>query len=212
MSRPKLLIATGNAGKLSEYRAILAGLPVDLVAPADLALDIDVAEDGGTFAANAKLKARAYADATGLPVLADDSGLEVDALGGLPGVHSARYAGEGATDADRRRKLLVAMKDVPDVQRAARFRCVIALYWGGRFHIVEGSVEGAIGPQERGSGGFGYDSLFEVPGTGKTMAELTAEEKNAISHRGRAARAAREVLVRLLQQPSSHPRPAPTGS
>lgn len=200
MNRLRLLIATGNAGKLKEYREILDGLPLDLVGPGDLGLDLGVEENGDTFAANARLKASAYAQASGLPVLADDSGLEVDALGGLPGVHSARYAGVGATDADRRRKLLLALEQVPDEERTARFRCVVALYWEGDFHMAEGTVEGSIGREECGSGGFGYDALFIVPETGKTMAELTAAEKNAISHRGRAARSARRVLDRLLHQ------------
>ncbi len=206
----RLLVATGNAGKLKEYREILSGLPLELVSPEDVGLDLQVEESGDTFAANAEVKARAYARATGTATLADDSGLEVDALDGLPGVHSARYAGEGASDVDRRRKLLQALESVPAGRRTARFRCVIALYWHGSVYFTEGLVEGTIGREERGSGGFGYDSLFEVPGTGKTMAELTAAEKNAISHRGRAARAAREVLDRLLQQTSFSQSPGAT--
>ncbi len=202
---PRLLVATGNAGKLREYREIFAGLPLELVSPRDLGLDLEVEENGDTFSTNAEIKARAYAQAAGIPTLADDSGLEVDAIGGLPGVHSARYAGDGASDADRRHKLLEALASVPDHRRSARFRCVIALYWDGSVHFTEGAIEGDIGREERGSGGFGYDSLFQVPGAGKTMAELSAVEKNAISHRGQAARAARAVLERLLQETSSNP-------
>lgn len=212
MPELQLLVATGNAGKLKEYREILAGLPLDLVSPTDLGLDLDIEETGDTFAANAEIKARAYARASGIATLADDSGLEVDALGGLPGVHSARYAGEGASDADRRRKLLRALESVPEGRRTARFRCVIALYWNRDVHFTEGVVEGSIGREERGAGGFGYDSLFEVPDTGKTMAELSAADKNAISHRGRAARSAREVLDRLLQQTSISPSSGATAS
>jgi len=199
MNRPRLLIATSNPGKLSEYRQILAGLPVKLVSPEDLCLELEVPENGQSFEENACSKAQAYAAVAGIPVLADDSGLEVDALDGAPGVHSARYAGEGASDADRRRKLLQALEDVPDQARTARFRCVIALWWQGIVYLTEGTVEGYIAREERGEWGFGYDSLFVVPRLGKTMAELPPEQKNKLSHRGQAARAMRALLDRLLQ-------------
>lgn len=194
-----LLLATGNPGKLSEFRRILGGLPLQLLGPADLDLELAVPEEGRTFAENARAKACAYAAAAGMPALADDSGLEVDALGGRPGVMSARYAGEGASDADRRRLLLAEMEGVPEDERSARFRCVIALCWDGQVYLTEGSIEGTIARQERGSGGFGYDRLFLLPDRGLTMAELSPEEKDAFSHRGQAARAMRAVLERLLQ-------------
>ncbi|NPV09801.1 MAG: RdgB/HAM1 family non-canonical purine NTP pyrophosphatase [Anaerolineae bacterium] len=200
-----LLLATGNPGKLSEFRRILGDLPVELICPADLNLELAVPEEGQTFAENARAKACAYAAAAGMPALADDSGLEVDALGGRPGVMSARYGGEGASDSDRRRLLLAEMEAVPDGQRSARFRCVIAVCWGGQVYLTEGSVEGTIAREERGSGGFGYDRLFLLPDRGRTMAELSPEEKNALSHRGQAARAMRAVLERLLQGNCSAP-------
>lgn len=197
--RPSLLLATGNPGKLREFSQILSGLPVRLVSPADLGLELDVPEEGDTFAENARAKACAYAAAAGVPALADDSGLEVDALGGRPGVLSARYGGEGATDADRRRKLLAEMEGVEEGRRSARFRCVVALCWDGEVYLTEGTVEGVITREERGTGGFGYDSIFLLPDRGQTMAELPPEEKNALSHRAQAAQAMRAVLERLLQ-------------
>lgn len=198
MDKMRVLLASDNVGKLREFRQVLGELDLDVVGPGDVGLHLDVVEDGGTFAANAAKKARAYAQASGLPTLADDSGLEVDALGGQPGVHSARYAGEGAGDADRRRKLLAEMAGVPAERRQARFRCVVALVWDGALYTTEGTVEGVIAEGERGTGGFGYDPLFLVPERGRTLAEMTAEEKNAISHRGKAARAMATVLARLL--------------
>ena len=186
----RLLVATGNAGKLREFQRLLEGF--ELVRPADLGLALEVEEDRPDFAGNARKKAEAYAAASGLPCLADDSGLEVDALGGAPGVHSARYAGAtgDAKDAANNRKLLEALTGVAD--RRARFRCVLVLVHGdGRpWAEAEGRCEGRIGDALRGEGGFGYDPLFwpeDAPG--RAMAELSPEEKNALSHRGRAARA-----------------------
>jgi len=193
-----LLVATNNAGKLRELRQIMAGLPIKLVGPSDLGIHLDVVENGTNFEQNAVIKARAYAEASGLPALADDSGLEVDALDGRPGIMSARYAGADASDEDRRQKLLQEMADVPPERRNARFRCVVALVWGGQVYTAEGTVEGRITTEERGSGGFGYDPIFLLPDQGKTMAELSPEEKNAISHRGKAARKMRALLQRLL--------------
>lgn len=194
-----LLVATANPGKLREMRAILASLPLRVVSPEDIGLSLSVVEDCATFRGNALIKARAYAAASGLPALADDSGLEVDALEGRPGVHSARYGGKGASDAGRRRLLLRELKGVPVELRQARFRCVVVLEWDGYMHMTEGEVEGRITTEERGSGGFGYDPIFLLPELGRTMAELAPEEKNALSHRGRAVRAMAAVIERLLR-------------
>ncbi|MEO0321725.1 MAG: RdgB/HAM1 family non-canonical purine NTP pyrophosphatase [Myxococcota bacterium] len=185
----KLLVATGNAGKVREFQALLEGF--ELVRPGDLGLDLEVEEDRPDFEGNARKKARAYAAASGLPTLADDSGLEVDALGGAPGVHSARYAGaEGpGKDAANNAKLLAALEGVTN--RRARFRCVLVLVHpdGRPWAQAEGACEGRIGRALQGEGGFGYDPLFypdDAPG--RAMAELSREEKNALSHRGRATR------------------------
>ena len=153
-------------------------------------------EDGATYADNALLKARSYAARSGLLTLADDSGLEVDALGGAPGVRSARYAGEDASDAQRCALLLRNLEGVPDEARTARFRCVIALAWpDGRTALAEGVCDGRISQALSGAHGFGYDPIFFVPEYGRTMAELPSEVKNRISHRARAARAAQELLL-----------------
>jgi len=197
----KLLIATNNPGKLQEYADLLDGLPVELTSPAQEGLSLAVDESGGTFAENAILKARAYAEASGLPTLADDSGLEVDALGGGPGVRSARYAGEGASDEDRYRLLLRNLREVPAERRTARFRCVVAIVGPeGDVHTAEGRCEGIIGFEPRGAHGFGYDPVFYLPHRGQTMAELPPAVKNRISHRARAAQAALPTLRRLLGQ------------
>ena len=203
----RLLIATGNAGKLREFRALFERLrdgddevgEWELVAPADVGLaDFEVVEDGETYAANAARKARSYANAARLPALADDSGLEVDALGGAPGVRSARYAGPEADDAANRAKLLDALSAVPLPERAARFRCVVAVAYPftTNVRLGEGAVEGRIAMDERGDLGFGYDPVFELP-DGRRMAELSAAEKNQISHRGRALQDARWALAAL---------------
>jgi XTP/dITP diphosphohydrolase len=173
---------------------------VEITHPAEAGLRLDVEETGDTFEENARIKALAYARASGLLTLADDSGLEVDALGGAPGVHSARYAGPGADDAGRYRKLLAELADVPPKRRAARFRCVVALARpAGILSTAEGTVEGAIGFEPRGSHGFGYDPVFLVEGHGgQTLAELPPDVKNAISHRARAVQAAMPQLRRLI--------------
>lgn len=196
----KLLVATNNPGKLGEYREMLAGLPVALTYLAAEGLDFDVEESGLTFRRNAEIKAQAFARASGLLTLADDSGLEVDALGGAPGVRSARYAGPEASDVDRYQKLLTELAGTPQGQRAARFRCAVALAQpDGTVVTSEGTCEGEIGFSPRGTHGFGYDPVFIVQGHGGlTMAELTPETKNSISHRGRALLAARPLLERLL--------------
>jgi len=190
-----LLLATSNQHKLEELRAILSDLPFKLLSLKDLQLDMLVEETGATFAENAELKARAYAQASGMLTLADDSGLEIDALGGAPGVRSARYLGRETTYEERFRKIVEQLNGLPMDQRTARFRCVIALADpSGSTRIVEGVIEGVIADAPRGKNGFGYDPIFFVPELGKTLAELAPEQKNRISHRGRAARAARILL------------------
>lgn len=195
----KLLIATSNPGKLVEIAAILADSAIDLVMPIELGLQLNVQEHGQTYAENAALKAQAYASASGMPVLADDSGLEVDALDGAPGLHSARYSPlPGASDADRRRYLLENLLGKPRPW-TARFRCVVALASPhSQVHFSEGLCEGEIIPQERGTHGFGYDPIFLLPARGLTMAELPPVEKNRISHRARAVLAAKPLLAELL--------------
>jgi len=188
----RLLLATTNPGKLREYRALLAGLAAEVVTPDDLGLDMEVDETGATFEANAALKARAFAAAAGLPALADDSGLEVDALGGFPGVVSARWV--AGTDADRVTALLDRLAGLPAASRSARFRAVVALAMpGGHVESASGAVEGRIATAPRGDGGFGYDPVFLIEDGGYggtvTMAELAAEEKNRLSHRARAVAA-----------------------
>jgi len=193
----KLLIATRNRGKKREYARLLQGLEVELITLDDLSVTKTIKEDGASYTENALLKARGYAAATGLLTLADDSGLEVDALDGAPGVLTARYAGEGASDEQRYSLLLEQLKDVPHEHRSARFRCVIALAWpDGRVEITEGVCEGRITREPRGEHGFGYDPVFYVPEHGCTMAELPPEIKNRISHRARAAAVASEILSR----------------
>jgi XTP/dITP diphosphohydrolase len=195
----KLLLATRNPGKVREYRELLQGLPVELTWPEAEGITLEPEEAGATFAENAILKARAYAAASGLLTWADDSGLEVDALGGEPGVRSSRYAGPGAGDADRYRLLLRRMAGVPWERRTARFRCVIAIADpAGALHTAEGTCEGIIAFAPRGANGFGYDPVFYLPDRGCTMAELSPAEKNQISHRARAARAARRILEEML--------------
>lgn len=194
---PTLLIATTNQNKLREYAAIFAGLPLELRTLRDLGITDDVEETGETFADNARLKAEYYAARSGLPALADDSGLEVHALDGEPGVRSARYAGPGKTDADRNALLLEKLANVPFHARLARFVCVIALALpDGTIEDVEGMLPGVIEMAPRGDHGFGYDPLFYMLDENATLAELPPERKNQISHRANAARAAREVLER----------------
>jgi XTP/dITP diphosphohydrolase len=196
----KLLVATNNPGKIREYEELLKGWPIEITFPAQEGLLLEVEECGETFEDNACIKALAYAQASGLLTLADDSGLEVDVLGGAPGVHSARYAGTSANDVDRYCKLLTVLKDVPAGKRSARFRCVVALAQAdGSIHTADGTCEGEIGFTPRGEHGFGYDPIFLVKGyDGQTMAELLPEVKNRISHRARAMTAARPILARLL--------------
>jgi XTP/dITP diphosphohydrolase len=195
----KLLLATNNKGKLRELRAILADMPIELVTPADINLELNVEEDGSTYIENATKKAAAFAQASGLLCLADDSGLEVDALAGAPGLHSARYSSNpGATDADRRAYLLRNLNGKPRPW-TARFRATVAIAGPeGSVQIAEGTCPGEIVPEERGTGGFGYDPIFLLPELGATMAELPEETKNRLSHRARAAEAAKPILLKLF--------------
>ena len=193
----RLLLATNNRGKLHELLPLFGDLPLHLVTPHALGLRLEVAETGTTYVENARLKAAVFAQASGLLTLADDSGLEVDALGGAPGVYSARYAGEGASDAERRARLIHVLR-VVSAPRLARFRCVMAIAQpGGAMHCFEGVCEGEILLEERGTHGFGYDPLFFLPDHGCTMAELPSAVKNQVSHRARAAQAARPFLHQL---------------
>ena len=200
MKKSKLLIATNNKGKLKEIHAILKDLEFELHSPADLGLELEVVEDGQTYAENATKKALAFSRASGLISLADDSGLEVDALDGAPGLHSARYSTlPNATDADRRATLLLNLSRYPRPW-AARFRATVAIAAPGRsVELVEGICPGEIIPEERGRGGFGYDPIFLIKELGKTMAELEMDEKNRLSHRGRALRKAIPVLSEFLE-------------
>jgi XTP/dITP diphosphohydrolase len=194
----KLLLATNNKGKLREYRRLFHGIPFDIVTPADLDISIEVPETGESFEENAILKATTFASASGLLTLADDSGLEVDALGGAPGPLSHRFAGKNATDPERIALLLSKLKDAPDKNRTALFRCVIAIAEpSGRVEICAGSCQGLIMDKPRGTNGFGYDPVFFLPELGKTMAELILREKNLISHRARAAEKARAILMTM---------------
>ena len=183
----KFVLATHNPGKLKEMADILSSLGVEVVSPSDLGVDVEVEETGATFAENAMLKARAICEASGLPAIADDSGLCVDALNGGPGVYSARYGGEGLDDAGRTRLLLENMRG--QTTRAAHFACAIAcVFPDGKTLTAEGRCDGAVAFAPMGTGGFGYDPVFLVPEKGKTFSQLTEAEKNAISHRGRALR------------------------
>lgn len=185
-----LVLATRNPGKLLEIRRLLADEGIEVMGLDAFSEIEEIEEDGDTFTANACKKAQTVANATGYPALADDSGLEVEALSGAPGIYSARFAGHQANDDDNNRKLLARLVDVPPPRKAA-FRCVMAYCLpGGDCRFFEGRLEGMILPAARGAGGFGYDPLFLVPEYGKTLAELPVEVKNRISHRGQALRQA----------------------
>jgi XTP/dITP diphosphohydrolase len=201
MAVAKLLLATNNPGKAAEYRALLEGCGWELVTPRDLGLHLEVEEAGGDYAENARIKAEAFAEASGLVALADDSGIEVDALGGAPGPLSARFGGEDASDEQRVALLLERLAGVPPERRSVRFRCLIAVARPeGEVSLFEGQCEGRIAEEPRGEGGFGYDPVFLLPERGLTLAELPPEEKNAVSHRGRAARQARVLLEGLIRE------------
>jgi XTP/dITP diphosphohydrolase len=195
----KLLVATGNPGKLTELGSLLSELRVQLVSPVGLGLNLEIAEDGATYVENAIKKAVAFASASGCVSIADDTGLEVQALDGAPGLLSKRYVpGEHATDADRRSLLLRNLAGVPRPW-LARFRAAVAIAVpAGKTHWTEGTCEGEIISPERGSGGFGYDAIFLVAGTGLTMAELDLNTKNRLSHRGQAVSRALPMLRELF--------------
>jgi XTP/dITP diphosphohydrolase len=198
----RLLIATHNQGKKREYEALFHDPRLELVTLTEIGVQARIEETGATYAENALLKARGYAAVAGLLTLADDSGLEVDALNGAPGVYSARYAGEDASDEDRYRLLLRNLDGVPDERRSARFRCAIALAWPtGHAEVVEGVCEGVIAHEPRGERGFGYDPVFYVVELRQTMAQLPEEQKNQVSHRARAAAKARVLLEQDLDRP-----------
>lgn len=191
----KLVVASHNKGKIAEIATAFADLDIQVVAVSEFGDIPEPEETGATFLENAVLKARYYALKTGHCCLADDSGLEVDALQGKPGVHSARYAGEHATDKENNIKLLKNLQNVSLEDRTARFKCVLAFIdTDGTLLTAEGSCEGVIGMNERGSGGFGYDPLFYLPNQKKTMGEMSMEEKNLISHRGKALKIMAEKL------------------
>jgi len=191
----KIVVGTRNRGKVSEIREALAGLPFDIIGLPEQGIP-DAEETGTTFEQNAVIKARHYAGYTGEYCLADDSGLEVDALQGEPGVYSARYAGEGASDSDNNSKLLQELQAVPQEQRTARFRSVLALAApDGSLLLADGVCEGVLLTEPRGTGGFGYDPLFLLTEAQKTLAEMTVKEKNAVSHRGNALKTLKQKLL-----------------
>jgi XTP/dITP diphosphohydrolase len=191
----KLLLATSNQGKARELKMLLRELPMELVLPGELGINAEVEEMGGSLEENARLKATVLAEESRLLTLADDSGLEVDALGGEPGVLSARYAGEGASDEERVEYLLKKLEGVPEEKRQARFRCVIAIATPeGEVELCSGDCPGLITFEPKGERGFGYDPVFYFPDLDKTMAELPLEVKNKVSHRGAAAREAVKYL------------------
>ena len=208
VDRPRLLVATRSTHKLRELRELLGPLAAELVSLDGIALPGDAIEDGETFVANAAKKARFFAALSGLPTLADDSGLEIDALGGGPGVRTRRYAGEDATDEQNNVKLLAALAGLAPERRGARYRCALALALpelsgprgGMPVRLAHGTCEGRIATAPRGDGGFGYDPIFEPavePLGGRTLGEWSAEAKHRISHRGKAARRMHVILVGL---------------
>ncbi len=194
-----LVVATANQGKLREFRELLAGLQLKILSLADYPAMASINESGRTFAENAIIKAEAVMNHTGELALADDSGLEVDALGGRPGIYSARFAGADGDDEANNKKLLAELASVADTKRTARFRSAIAIASPGLpVQVAEGACEGIIIHEPRGMGGFGYDPLFFVPDLGKTFAQLEPERKNAISHRANAMIEARKILEAIL--------------
>lgn len=191
----KLIFATGNENKMREIREILEGRGYEILSMKEAGIDIDVEENGKTFSENALIKARAISEASGELVLADDSGLEIDALGGEPGIYSARYMGHDTSYVEKNNNLIQRLEGVPDEKRTARFVCAMAaVFPDGREEVVVGTMEGRIGYEIAGENGFGYDPIFYLPEYGKTSAEISPEEKNAISHRGKALRAIAELL------------------
>ncbi len=197
----QIILATRNRGKIRELQALMKDFGIEVTSIADVQGAPEVEEDADTFLENSLKKAREIARATGIMALADDSGLVVDALGGAPGVFSARYAGDNATDQENYLKLLEEMKDIPDEERTARFKCVMVLFHpSGQWISAEGSCEGVIARKPAGSEGFGYDPVFFVPKLSRCMAQISPEEKNAISHRGNALEKLREMLPEFMEK------------
>jgi XTP/dITP diphosphohydrolase len=195
---PKLLLATSNPGKIKEYRSLLNGLDYEIVTLSEEGIAEVITESGNSYEQNARLKATAYAKLSQLTALADDSGLEVDVLNGRPGIKSARFAGEAATDTERVSFLLAKLKEVPWEQRTACFKCVIVIATPeGQCDTCHGECRGIVALEARGENGFGYDPVFFLPEIGRTMAELPFEAKNRVSHRARASQKARQVLQKL---------------
>jgi len=195
---PKLLLASSNLGKIREYRLLLGDLGYQIVTLSEQGISKVTTESGNTYEQNAEMKATTYAKLSQLITLADDSGLEVDALHGKPGIHSARFAGKNATDADRVTKLLAMMAGIPWDRRTAHFKCVIAIATPeGKLRLCQGKCHGIIAFEAKGENGFGYDPIFYLPELAKTMAELPLELKNQLSHRGQAAQKARNILNQL---------------
>lgn len=191
----KLIFATGNEGKMKEIRMILGDLDYEILSMKEAGIDVDIVEDGKTFEENAIIKATEISKIAGCVVLADDSGLEVDAMDKMPGIYSARYLGEDTPYSIKNQTIIDNLAGLPDEERTARFVCAIAAAFpDGRVVTKRGTIEGIIGYEERGENGFGYDPIFFVPEYGKTTAELSPEEKNAISHRGKALEMIKEVL------------------
>ncbi len=201
MDTPRLLLATNNAGKLAEFQTLLAGCGWELVTPAELGLTLSGEEVGETYEENAKMKALQAAQASGLWALADDSGLEVEALGGEPGPLAARFGGEEATYGEKMALLLERLRGVPPQERKCRFVCVIAIAEPtGEVRLCQGACRGLVAEAPRGERGFGYDPIFYLPDMARTMGQLSAAEKDAVSHRGRGARIARQMLEELLYE------------
>lgn len=197
----RIVFATGNAGKLREIKEILGDLELEIVSMKDAGIQTEIEENGSTYEENALIKARAVAAfaQAGDIVMADDSGLEIDYLNCEPGIYSARYLGEDTSYRVKNQNLIERLAGVPDEKRTARFVCAIAAVLpDGRELTSRGVIEGRIGYEEKGTGGFGYDPIFQVPELGKSTAELTEDEKNAVSHRGRALRAMKEELIKVL--------------
>lgn len=191
----KIIFATGNQGKMKEIREILADLDAEVLSLKDAGIEADIVEDGTSFEENAQIKAKAICELTGEIVLADDSGLEIDYLNKEPGIYSARYMGEDTSYRIKNASLIKRLEGVPDEQRTARFVCAIAAAFpDGTVKTVRGAMEGRIGYEEKGENGFGYDPIFYLPEYGCTSAELSMEEKNKISHRGKALRAIKDEL------------------
>lgn len=196
----KIIFATGNADKMKEIREIYADIDAEIVSMKEAGVFVDVVEDGTTFEENALIKARTIAEKTGEIVMADDSGLEIDALNKEPGIYSARYMGEDTSYHIKNANLIERLEGVPDEKRTARFVCAVACVApSGESKVVRGTIEGRIGYEEAGENGFGYDPIFVVPEYGCTSAEMTPEQKNAISHRGNALRAIKDDVLDLLQ-------------